>query len=100
MKALNYLVQQFGIRISQHSSAGSNAALAALAALAGPISATNTNAAQPATGVASSSDSMPQGQAFTGTIVKGSDGYMLQDVPTRRRTAGQRKAAKKFSGKT
>ncbi|HSS98702.1 MAG TPA: DUF5818 domain-containing protein [Terriglobales bacterium] len=47
-----------------------------------------------------SSDSMTQGQAFTGTIVKGSDGYMLQDDTNKTSyKLDNAKIAKKFNGK-
>src|SRR5689334_14855155 len=46
------------------------------------------------------SDSTPQGQAFTGTIVKGSDGFMLQDDTNKTSyKLDNAKIAKKFNGK-
>jgi uncharacterized protein YdeI (BOF family) len=55
---------------------------------------------QPSQASPSSSDSMPQSQAFTGTIVKGSDGYMLQDDTNKTSyKLDDAKQAKKFAGK-
>jgi len=50
---------------------------------------------------ATSRDSTMQGQAFTGTIVKGDDGYMLQnDTKSTAYKLDDAKMAKKFSGKS
>jgi uncharacterized protein YdeI (BOF family) len=55
---------------------------------------------QPSQASPTSSDSMSQGQAFTGTIVKGSDGYMLQDDTNKASyKLDNAKIAKKFNGK-
>lgn len=55
---------------------------------------------QPSQASPSSSDSMPQSQSFTGTIVKGSDGYMLQDDTNKTSyKLDDAKQAKKFAGK-
>jgi hypothetical protein len=55
---------------------------------------------QPSQASPTSSDSMAQGQAFTGTIVKGSDGYMLQDDTNKSSyKLDNAKIAKKFNGK-
>ena len=64
-----------------------------------PQSPTQTQPTQPQA-TPSSSDSMPQSQAFTGTIVKSSDGYMLQDDTNKTSyKLDNAKQAKKFSGK-
>ncbi len=56
---------------------------------------------QPSQASPSSSDSMPQSQAFTGTIVKGNDGFMLQDDTNKTSyKLDDTKQAKKFSGKS
>lgn len=48
----------------------------------------------------SASDSTPQSQAFTGTIVKNSDGYMLQDDMNKASyKLDDAKQARKFSGR-
>ena len=55
---------------------------------------------QPTQASPSASDSMPQSQSFTGTIVKGSDGYMLQDDTSKTSyKLDDAKQAKKFAGK-
>lgn len=55
---------------------------------------------QPSQASPSASDSMPQSQSFTGTIVKGSDGYMLQDDTNKTSyKLDDAKQAKKFAGK-
>jgi uncharacterized protein YdeI (BOF family) len=56
---------------------------------------------QPSQASPSSSDSMPSSQAFTGTIVKGNDGYMLQDDTNKSSyKLDDAKMAKKFNGKS
>jgi len=61
---------------------------------------TQPTQSQPSQASPTSSDSMPQGQAFTGTIVKGSDGYMLQDDTNKTSyKLDNAKIAKKFNGK-
>ena len=55
---------------------------------------------QPSQASPTSSDSTSQGQAFTGTIVKGSDGFMLQDDTNKTSyKLDDAKMAKKFNGK-
>jgi hypothetical protein len=61
---------------------------------------TQPSQSQPSQATPSSSDSTSQGQAFTGTIVKGSDGYMLQDDTNKTSyKLDNEKIAKKFNGK-
>ena len=56
---------------------------------------------QPSQASPSASDATPQSQAFTGTIVKGSDGYMLQDDTNKTSyKLDDEKIAKKFNGKS
>ena len=56
---------------------------------------------QPSQASPSNSDATAQSQAFTGTIVKGSDGYMLQDDTNKTSyKLDDAKMAKKFSGKS
>jgi hypothetical protein len=55
---------------------------------------------QPSQASPTSSDSTAQGQAFTGTVVKGSDGFMLQDDTNKTSyKLDNAKIAKKFNGK-
>ena len=65
-----------------------------------PDSSQQPTQSQPSQASPSTSDSMPQSQSFTGTIVKGSDGYMLQD-DTKKTSykLDDAKQAKKFEGK-
>jgi len=61
---------------------------------------TQPSQSQPSQASPTSTDSMAQGQAFTGTIVKGSDGYMLQDDTNKTSyKLDNEKIAKKFNGK-
>lgn len=63
-------------------------------------SPTQPTQSQPSQASPTSSDSMAQGQAFTGTIVKGSDGFMLQDDTNKTSyKLDNAKIAKKFNGK-
>jgi uncharacterized protein YdeI (BOF family) len=62
-------------------------------------SPTQTQPAQPQA-APNSADSMPQSQAFTGTVIKSSDGYMLQDDTNKSSyKLDDAKQARKFSGK-
>ena len=64
-------------------------------------SATQPAQSQPSQASPTSSDSTSQGQAFTGTIVKGSDGFMLQDDTNKTSyKLDDAKMAKKFNGKS
>ena len=57
--------------------------------------------AQPSKASPTSSDSMPEGQAFTGTIVKGNNGFILQDDTQKTSyKLDDAKMAKKFNGKS
>ena len=64
-------------------------------------SPTQPSQSTPSQASPSNSDSMPQSQAYTGTIVKGNDGFMLQDDTNKTSyKLDDAKMAKKFNGKS
>src|SRR6476646_5322435 len=90
MKVLNY----FGTAVLALG-------LASISALAQTQPSQDSSQSQPSQASPSASDSMPQSQSFTGTIVKGSDGYMLQDDTNKTSyKLDDAKMATKFSGKS